>query len=81
MPNPPLLTRAEATDYAETSRHADVMRFIADLDARGDHRLRVLDFGASPEGRELPLLVLSSTGIATPAEAQALGRSRARRPD
>jgi hypothetical protein len=68
------LTRAETTHYAETSRHADVMGFIAELAARGDHRLRLLDFGASAEGRELPLLVLSSEGIGTPEEANALGR-------
>lgn len=74
MSAPQPITRAEATDYAETSRHADVMRFIGELDARGDRRLRVLSFGTSPEGRELPLLVLSSEGIAAPAEAQALGR-------
>ena len=54
------LTRAERTDYAETSRHADVMAFIAALAARGDRRLHVGSFGVSPEGRELPLLVLSN---------------------
>ncbi|MDQ3205229.1 MAG: M14 family metallopeptidase [Pseudomonadota bacterium] len=68
------ITRAERTGYQETSRHADVMQFIADLDARADRRLRVLEFGATPEGRELPLLVLSSDGVATPAEAAQLGR-------
>ena len=34
-----LLTRAEATRYEETSRHADVMTFIAGLQAKGDKRL------------------------------------------
>ncbi len=68
-----LQTRAEATSYEETSRHADVMAFIAGLEAMGDPRLSVSSFGASPEGRELPLLVLSSRGVKTPAEAKALG--------
>ncbi len=68
-----LQTRAEATSYEETSRHGDVMAFIAGLKAMDDPRLSVSSFGASPEGRELPLLVLSSRGVKTPAEAKALG--------
>jgi hypothetical protein len=68
-----LLTRAEATKYTETSLHADVMAFIAGLAARGDKRLHVTGFGWSPEGRELPLLVLSARGVRTPAEARAAG--------
>jgi hypothetical protein len=68
-----LLTRAEATYYEETSRHADVMAFIAGLEAKGDRRLHVTSFGASPQGRVLPLLVLSSHGVKTPEEARALG--------
>lgn len=64
-------TRAEQTGYLETSRHADVMRFIAALEQRGDARLHVTSFGASPEGRELPLLVLSTRGVKTPPQAHA----------
>jgi hypothetical protein len=69
----PLLTRAEATRYEETSRHADVMAFIAGLEAKGDPRLTVSTFGVSPQGRELPLLVLSARGAATPEAARQLG--------
>jgi hypothetical protein len=71
-PTPPL-TRAEASGYSETSRHADVMAFIAALRAEGDPRLHVTDFGASPEGRALPLLVLSAQGHFTPEAAHASG--------
>jgi hypothetical protein len=71
MPTP--LTRAESSGYTETSRHADVMAFIAALAARNDPRLRILDFGVTPEGRELPLLVLSQDGLSTPGEAHARG--------
>ncbi len=67
------VTRAEATSYAETSLHADVMAFLAALSARGDRRFHVTSFGTSPEGRELPLVVASATGVKTPAEARALG--------
>jgi len=69
-----LLTRAEATGYRETSLHADVMRFVAGLAAQGDPRLHVTDFGRSPGGRELPLLVLSQGGLRTPEEARRSGR-------
>ncbi len=69
-----LLTRAEATRYEETSRHADVMAFVAGLQAKGDKRLHVTSFGMSPQGRELPLLVLSAHGVQTPEEARSLGR-------
>jgi hypothetical protein len=69
-----LLTRAEATRFQETSLHADVMAFVAALASRGDPRLQVSSFGRSPEGRELPLLVLSDRGVRTPGEARALGR-------
>ena len=65
-----LQTRAEATAYAETSLHADVMAFVAALDARGDRRFHRTNFGASPEGRELPLCVLSAHGVKTPAESK-----------
>jgi hypothetical protein len=66
-----LQTRAEATGYRETSLHADVMRFISALSARGDKRFVVSSFGSSPGGRELPLVVMSSTGVRTSAEARA----------
>lgn len=70
---PSLVTRAEATRYEETSRHADVMSFVAALEARRDPRLHVTSFGASPQGRELPLLVLSAHGVKKPTEARELG--------
>ncbi len=67
------LTRAESTHYAETSRHADVMAFIAALQARNDPRLAVTSIGTSPQGRDLPLLVLSSHGVRTAADSRRRG--------
>lgn len=69
----PPQTRAETTGYLETSLHADVMTFIAALDARRDPRLTVTSFGTSPGGRDLPLLIVSAHGVRTPAAARALG--------
>src|SRR6187549_2908701 len=66
-------TRAEATSYAETSLHADVMAFLAALQTRGDRRLHVTSFGSSPGGRELPLVVVSAHGITSPKESRDRG--------
>lgn len=64
------ITRAESSGYTETSRHADVMAFLSQLEHPFLHRT---SFGASPEGRDLPLLVVSTRGVRTPAEARAAG--------
>ena len=68
------ITRAEASQFTETSLHADVMAFVATLRDRNDPRLRVGSIGTSAEGRDIPLLVLSSEGFATPEAAHASGR-------
>ncbi|MBA3537995.1 MAG: M14 family metallopeptidase [Deltaproteobacteria bacterium] len=49
------------------------MEFVAALGARNDPRLAISSFGTSPQGRDLPLLVLSAHGIRTPAESRARG--------
>ena len=67
------LTRAESTGYSQTSTHADVLAFIEALRTRGDARLRVTDFGHTPEGRLLPLLILSNHGCFTPEDAVSAG--------
>ncbi|MEA3173304.1 MAG: hypothetical protein QOF42_715 [Gammaproteobacteria bacterium] len=63
------LTRAERTGYSETSSHADVLAFIEGLRKLGGSSLYVTDFGKTPEGRVLPLLVLSNRGYFAPQEA------------
>jgi Zinc carboxypeptidase len=68
-----LLTRAESSGYTETSRHADVLAFIDGLRALNDPRLHIDDFGSTPEGRLLPLLVLSAHRHFTPEAAHASG--------
>jgi hypothetical protein len=66
-------TRAERTAYQETSLHADVMTYLAALESRGDPRFSLSSFGASPGGRELPLVVMSAHRARTPADARKLG--------
>jgi hypothetical protein len=68
------LTIAESSGWTETSRHADVLSFLAAIAERGDPRVHRTTFGESAEGRELPLLVLSRDGVKTPAEARRTDR-------
>ncbi len=69
-----LLTRAEASDFRETSLHADVMAFLSSLEARKDKRFHLTTFGTSPQGRALPLVVLSCNGVTSPEQARQSGR-------
>ncbi len=67
---PDLRTRAEATDYVETSSYDDVMRVVQGRRG-GERRWRKFEsFGTSEEGRALPLLILSEPAVATPEAAQ-----------
>jgi hypothetical protein len=74
LEHPELLTRAEHSRWTETSRHAEVEAFCAVL-ARRSRRVRLLSMGRSGEGRDMPVLVLSSGGASTPAAARRLGRA------
>lgn len=68
-----LKSRAELTDYAETSRYADVMEFIAGLQRMSD-AVKVETFGVTNEGRSLPLVILSKPAIDSPAQAARSGK-------
>jgi hypothetical protein len=70
---PDLRTRAESTDYVETSTYDDVMRVTKGL-VSGSQLARYESFGRSEEGRELPLLILSEPAVASPEAARKLGR-------
>lgn len=64
-----LLTRAEATNYRETSLHSDVLAFVDEL-CRRTKLARRVDFGQSGEGRPLVALVVSDKGCFTPELAR-----------
>jgi len=66
-------TRAELTNYAETSHYSDVIAFLDSLDALGAPFWRG-SIGKSYEGRDLPLVVLSHPRVTSPEEAKRLGR-------
>ena len=59
------LTRAERSDWLETSRYADVVAFIDTVAA--SPRLHATSFGYSMEGRALPLVVAGGPGSASRA--------------
>ncbi|HVG57928.1 MAG TPA: M14 family metallopeptidase [Hyalangium sp.] len=64
-----LLTRAEASNYKETSRHSDVLAFVDALCQQTKLAKRV-DFGKSGEGQPLVALVVSDRGCFTPELAR-----------
>ena len=68
-----LQSRAERTDYAETSRYEDVIDFIAELQ-RVSANVKVETFALTNEGRALPLVILSNPAMSSPAEAAASGK-------
>ena len=51
-------SRAELTNYEETTRYEEVLSFIAELQKRSP-LLRLESFGTSEEGRKLPLMIFS----------------------
>lgn len=67
------LTRAERTNYRETSLYADVKTFVSELSEKTD-RMRAITFGKSQEGRDMQLLVLSNQKLFTPQQARASGK-------
>lgn len=67
-------SRAELTNYEETTRYEEVLNFITELQKRSP-LLRLESFGTSEEGRKLPLMIFSDTAISNPREARATGRA------
>ena len=67
-------TRAEITNYEETSTYEDLERIGKGLLATAPGMVHAESFGSSEEGRSLPLLVISEPKVTTPAAARKLGR-------
>ncbi len=69
-----LPTRAEATDFIETSRYDDVMAFLERV-AAADSRMHLTTMGYTMEGRAIPLLVVGAPD-ASPEAVRATGKLR-----
>jgi hypothetical protein len=67
-----LITVPEKTNYQSTSTHEDIMRFIEYLKSNSS-KVHVEIIGNSNQGKAIPLVVLSETGIKSPEEAKAKG--------
>ncbi len=66
------LTRAERTNYLETSRYSDVLAFLDSL--RGRPELVFGSIGKTSEGRDIPYVIASRPRVSTPEEARSLHR-------
>ena len=66
-------TRAERTDYLETSHYADVANFLDSLKAL-DAPLAFGSIGKTVEGREIPYVIASRPLVSTPEQARATGK-------
>ena len=67
------LTRAERTNFTETSHYDDVVVFIDSLKKLGA-RISTGSIAKTSEGRDLPYVIASRPLVATPAEARRLNR-------
>src|SRR5882762_9234470 len=70
-----LKTRAERTNYVETSRYDDVVAFL-DTVAKASSLVHTSTFGYTFEGRPLPLAVVGRVSDAKPATVRASGKLR-----
>jgi hypothetical protein len=66
----PLLSRAERTNFEETSRYDDVAAFLAALSAKSP-LVRTMSFGTTEQGRAMPLVSLSNPAVARPSDKPA----------
>jgi hypothetical protein len=66
-------TRAERTNYQETSHYEDVLAFVRALQAKGAP-VSLQFLGKSTEGRDMPLVIAARPPVSTPAEARRTGR-------
>jgi len=71
-PDPPAawITKAEQTDFRETPRYDETVEYCHRL-AEASDWIDVQSCGTSPEGRDMPILILSKDKLFTPEEVHA----------
>ena len=74
MPAP--RTIPESSGFRRTSSHAEVLAFLDAVDAARDPRVVRTTFGVTPEGRQLPLVIVADPPIRDAAAALASGKPR-----
>ncbi|HEY3176404.1 MAG TPA: M14 family metallopeptidase [Candidatus Polarisedimenticolia bacterium] len=70
---PELMTRAEKTNFVETSRYEETLEYCRRLE-KGSPWIHVTSFGRSPEGRDLILVIASRERAFDPAAAARTGK-------
>ena len=68
-------TKAESTNYVETSRYEDVVAFLNTV-AKGSRIVHNTTFGYTFEGRSLPLVVVGRVADGSPRAVRASGKLR-----
>lgn len=68
-----LRTRAETSNFEETSTYDDVMRIVKAI-ASESPLAAFQTYGKTEEGREMPVLILSEPAVESPEAARKLGR-------
>jgi hypothetical protein len=71
--DPSLRTIAENSDYVRTGRYDEVERLCQSYAHTWPDSVKCSDFGRTPEGRNMVVLVASRSGALTPEEAQRRG--------
>jgi len=66
-------TRAERTDYRETSHYEDVLQYLEDLQVKGAP-ISVQFIGVSTQGRKIPLVIAARPPVTGPADAHRIGK-------
>ena len=67
------ITKAEKTNYQETSTYADVMKVIHAIMERND-LVHLEHMGTSKEGKQIPLVIMANPKIKTPRQAVDSGK-------
>lgn len=71
----PLRTRAERTDFRETTRYDEVVALVSEMEGLSP-LLHQTTYGYTFEGRPLPLLVVGNVPDASPEAVRASGKTR-----
>ncbi|TWG88711.1 putative carboxypeptidase [Luteimonas sp. J16] len=69
----PLHTLAERSGFERTGRYDETVALCAAFQRRHPDAVRCLDFGTTPEGRPMKVLVVSRSGALTPEAARERG--------
>ena len=68
-----LIITPEKSNFVKTSTHKEVIDFLTAIQQLSKE-VKVISMGKSPEGKDIPVAILSKTGIATAEEARKSGK-------